>query len=66
MAVKRHRTARKLSHERLAAMAGIHRTAVSHIESGLRKPSLFVLIKIAKALGIKTSALLKDAEKDLG
>lgn len=63
--LKQERTQRKLSHEKLAEMAGIHRTAISHFENGIRKPSLYVFIKLAKALGLAPSEVLKQAEQRL-
>tara|TARA_B100000989_G_scaffold173502_1_gene130111 strand:+ start:498 stop:731 length:234 start_codon:yes stop_codon:yes gene_type:complete len=57
------RKAKGISHEKLAEKAGITRPAISHIESGRRKPSLLVCIKIAKALDLKLWEVIKKAEK---
>lgn len=52
-----------LSHEKLAALAGIHRTAVSHIENRRRNPSLLICLKLAQALNCQLSEVLSKAEK---
>jgi putative transcriptional regulator len=52
-----------LSHEKLAALAGIHRTALSHIENQRRNPTLLICLKLALALECQLSDLLKKAEK---
>lgn len=49
-----------LTQEDLAERVGISRTMISKIESNKAKPSLITLQKIAKALDIPTSELLKD------
>lgn len=48
--VRDRRLKRGLSQERLADMAGLHRTYVSLLERGLRTPSLYVIAKLAEAL----------------
>ncbi len=52
-----------ISHEKLAAKAGISRTAISHLESGQRQPTLYISIKLAHALDMSFSELVKQAEK---
>lgn len=39
-----------ISHERLAAMCEMHRSAISLIEARKREPTLLTLLKIASAL----------------
>jgi transcriptional regulator with XRE-family HTH domain len=46
------------SQEQLADEAGLHRTYVSGIERQVRNPTLSILERLAKALGVKPSALL--------
>ncbi len=48
--VRDRRLKRGLSQERLADIAGLHRTYVSLLERGLRTPSLYVIAKLAEAL----------------
>ena len=52
-----------LSHEALALKAGVSRPAVSHIESGKRKPSLMVAVKLCDALGVDLSRILQEVEQ---
>ncbi len=64
--VKQLRDLRKkkgLSHEALAEKAGVSRPAVSHIESGKRKPSLVVTVKLCDALEVDLSEILREVEK---
>jgi transcriptional regulator with XRE-family HTH domain len=48
-----------LSQEAFAHEAGIHRTYISDIERGARNPTITVVEKIAAALGVTASTLLK-------
>ena len=47
-----------LSQEAFAEEAGLHRTYVSDIERGVRNPTIVVVDKIARALGVKPGHLL--------
>ena len=53
------REERGWSQEEFADRAGLHRTYVSAVERGVRNPTLSVLERLAKALGIKLSELLE-------
>jgi transcriptional regulator with XRE-family HTH domain len=57
--LKETRTQKGLSQEKLAFKSGLHRTYISDIERGARNLSLQNIEKIAKALGISSSELLK-------
>jgi transcriptional regulator with XRE-family HTH domain len=57
--LKEIRTQKGLSQEKLAFKSGLHRTYISDIERGSRNVSLINIEKIAKALGISNSELLK-------
>lgn len=57
---KRMRTIRKernLSQEKLADLAGLHRTYIGAIERGEQNVSVDNIAKIARALGVEASAL---------
>lgn len=56
--VARLRKAQGLSQEAFADHAGIHRTYISDIERSARNPTIEVVAKIAKALGVKPGELL--------
>lgn len=58
--VKRYRKERGFSQEGLALECGVHRTYVSGVERGIRNPTVVVLEKIAKGLGVAPSRLLDD------
>ncbi len=60
--LREHRLARGISQERLAESANIHPTHVGLIERGRRNPSLEVAHKLATALGLEFSSLVKEAE----
>jgi transcriptional regulator with XRE-family HTH domain len=59
----KYRHLSQLSQEDLADMANIHRTYVSQIERGLKMPTLAIFFKVAKALNVNPSDLLKEIEK---
>ena len=63
--VKRHRQQLKLSQEKLAESADLHRTYISQIERGLKSPSLKALLQIANALNTKAHLLLQEMESEL-
>ena len=56
--LRRLRTRRGLSLERLAHKAGVSRAMLSQVELGRSAPTINVLWKIARALGVTFSALL--------
>lgn len=56
--VRRLRLEKGWSQEDYADRAGIHRTYVSDIERGARNPTVTVVEKLAKPLGIKAGQLL--------
>jgi transcriptional regulator with XRE-family HTH domain len=53
------RQAKGLSQEAFAEEAGLHRTYVSDLERGARNPSLTVVDKLARALGVPAGRLLE-------
>lgn len=55
--VRRFREASGLSQEELAARAAIHRTYIGGIERGERNPTLLMIHRLARALGITPSEL---------
>ena len=56
--VRRLRTEKGWSQEAYADRAGIHRTYVSDIERGRRNPTVTVVEKLAKPLGVRAADLL--------
>jgi len=57
--IKKIRERNAWTQEELAERSNLHISYIGQIERGLRYPSLKVLFKIADALGIKISELLK-------
>lgn len=51
-----------LTQEQLADKSDFHRTYIGFMEQGVYSPNLFSLTKIAKALGVKLSELLKKLD----
>lgn len=57
--IRRLREAKGLSQEQFADEAGIHRTYVSDLERGSRNPTIRVVERVASALGVTASEILK-------
>ena len=66
LALRASRRAKGISQESLAAAAGIHRTYMSSIERGKVNVSLEVAGRLAQALGMKLSELIREVEKSAG
>lgn len=65
VAVREERKRLGVSQEKLGELAGIHRTYVRMIERGEKNITLANIFKVAKALGLNPSELLKLAEERL-
>ncbi len=63
-AISSFRNDASISQEELAARAGVHRTYISQLERDLKSPTIDTLRKIALALDVKTSHLIKLTEAD--
>ena len=61
-AVREAREGLGWSQEELSFEAEMDRTYISGIERGVRNPTLSTVLRLAKALGIRPSALMKQAE----
>ncbi|KXF91432.1 XRE family transcriptional regulator [Phaeobacter inhibens] len=57
--IQRIRREKDLSQEEVAHRADIHQTYLSGVETGKRNPSILVLERIAKALGVDVSEIFK-------
>jgi transcriptional regulator with XRE-family HTH domain len=56
--VRRRREALGLSQEKLAELAGLHRTYVSSLERGNRNVSVVNIVRLARALDTRPAKLL--------
>lgn len=57
--VQKYRKEKQLSQEKLAELAGLHRTYIGMIERAEKNITLCNIEKIAKALGLEIGELLK-------
>lgn len=55
--VRKYRKKRKLSQEKLAELADLHRTYIGQVECGKRNLALKNIEKLAKALGVSVKDL---------
>lgn len=55
--LKEVRKEKKLTQQELAEKAGLHLTYVGHLELGKYHPTVFVMWKISKALGVNIKEL---------
>jgi transcriptional regulator with XRE-family HTH domain len=60
--VRRLRTERGLTQERLAELADLHMTDIARIETLRRDPGVKVVAKIAYGLKVSTAALMEGVE----
>ena len=63
LAVRELRQVRNLSQRQLAGRMGVPRTYISKIENGKAMPTLSSLDRLARALEVDISALLRDATR---
>ena len=63
-ALRRVRLERGLSQEELGLEAGVQRNFISLIETGQNQPTIGTITKLARALGLKASELVAEAELD--
>lgn len=61
-AIRFYRERKGLSQEKLAELADVDRTYISPIELGKQNPSVEVVFKIALALDVSMSRLMRRAE----
>jgi len=61
--LRKAREAAGMSQERLAFAAGVHRTYISLLERDKKSPTVNVLLRICKALGISMAELIAGIER---
>ena len=63
-ALRRVRLAAGFSQEQLGLEAGVQRNFISLIETGQNQPTIGTICKLARALGLKASELVAQAEAE--
>lgn len=63
-ALRRVRLAAGMSQEKLGLEAGVQRNFISLIETGQNQPTITTIAKLARALGLKASELVVEAEHE--
>ena len=61
--LKGDREAQGLSMYRVAQLAGLDERTISKVEAGSQNPTLYTLLKIARAQGVTLSRLIARAER---
>lgn len=62
--VRRLRAEREVTQEDFATDSGFDRGYISGVERGVRNPSVLVLERIARALGVDVAELFEEAKAD--
>jgi transcriptional regulator with XRE-family HTH domain len=62
--LRRLRLAAGMSQEQLGLEAGVQRNFISLIETGQNQPTISTIAKLARALGMKASELVAEAERE--
>jgi len=63
LTIKRLRTERGLSQNKLSELADIHPTYMGQIERGLKRPSLTVFFRIADGLKVRPAEFFEDINR---
>lgn len=64
VALRRLRRAAGLTQEQLGLESGVQRNFISLIENGQNQPTINTISRLARALGIKASQLVAEAERE--
>jgi transcriptional regulator with XRE-family HTH domain len=59
-AIRKYRKANKLSQEKLAEKADLHPVYLGQVERGEQTVSVYALMRIAKALGVRVRDLVNE------
>lgn len=59
------RQRKRVNYEDLGGLTGLHATSLSLIERHMRRPTFVNLCRIAGALGVRLSTLVRRAEKQM-
>jgi transcriptional regulator with XRE-family HTH domain len=61
--LRKAREAAGLTQEALAFKANVHRTYVSMLERNLKSPTIDVLLRVCRSLGVDASEIISKVEK---
>lgn len=65
-ALRRMRLAAGMTQEQLGLESGVQRNFISLIETGQNQPTINTIAKLARALGMRASELVEEAEREAG
>lgn len=63
VALRRVRLEAGMTQEQLALESGVQRNFISLIETGQNQPTIGTIVKLGRALGMKASELVAEAER---
>ncbi|HYF36741.1 MAG TPA: helix-turn-helix transcriptional regulator [Prosthecobacter sp.] len=61
--LKKERERQGISAAKLAAKIGVDRSSITHLDRDDRRPTLWILIKMAHGLGHSFTSFVREAEK---
>lgn len=64
-ALRRLRVAAGLTQEQLGLESGVQRNFISLIETGQNQPTIGTIARLARALGMRASELVAEAEREV-
>ena len=64
-ALRRVRLAAGMSQEQLGLESGVQRNFISLIETGQNQPTISTIVRLSRALGMKASELVAEAERPI-
>lgn len=62
--ILKYRSEKQISQETLATLSGLDRTYISLLERGKRNPTLKTIFKLAEALEVSPSVLVRELEEE--
>ena len=62
--ILKYRNKKNISQEMLGAISGLDRTYIGLLERGTRNPTLKTILKLAEALEVRASLMIKELEEN--
>lgn len=63
LAIRKARSTLSYTQQQLALAAGLDRSYLSELERGIRNPTLTIQYRLATALGVRLSEIIRQAEE---